>query len=200
MIPDQTAIRAAYKKAPKRVQKYITSIELDHAFKEIGTTHKLHLDESGALSKALNAVFLELVPLEKFPDLLKEVLKDNSKQAAVLKEVNEKVFVTFRKKLQEPEPEPEPKIEAAEEEKPEDTVEVAPKPAEDKIASIEKTISLEKPTPTVAPIPSSAPDKLTDAVSEKPVDIEIPSVNETKKPDESSQYTGGGDPYREPIE
>lgn len=188
MIPDQTQLGAAYKNASERVQQYITSVELNHVFEEIRTAHKLHLDESGALSNALNAVFLELVPFEKFPDLLQEALKDSTKRTAVLKDVNEKVFVAFRKKMQEPEV-----VQSQPESTPEP--EMAPK---DTIQDIEKSISFNEPAPPVVPVTSS-PDKLAEAVSEKPADIEIPEKTE-RESSRPSQYTGGSDPYREPIE
>jgi len=69
-IPPLETIEEALKKAPEIVDDFITSETLADSFEEIRTTHKLHLDEAEQLSRALNAVFLELAPADQFPDLL----------------------------------------------------------------------------------------------------------------------------------
>lgn len=103
MIPTQDQLAAAYEKAPSVVQEFITSPALSVAFTTIRENHKLHLDEAGALSSALNAVFLEVVPYEQFPSLLKEALEQNSgAYDAVLKEINDTIFSAFRSNLAKP--------------------------------------------------------------------------------------------------
>lgn len=192
MIPTETQLRAQYQNASRRVQQFITSVELDEIFKEIHNTHKLHLDEIGNLSNALNAVFLEMAPLEQFPNLLKEALEQNSdRYDAVLKDVNEKIFVAFRKKLEEPE---EPSIE---EKTVPETVVPTPPPQASQIDALEKTVSFNDTPPTIEKTAPAPIDKLETSVREKPTEVEI----EKPKPNTSgSAYTGSTDPYREPIE
>jgi len=102
-IPTNQELQGAFQKADASVQTYIASGELDEAFEQIRTEHKLHLDEAGKLGQALNAVFLELRPMSEFPNLLREALEQNSgAYDAVLKAVNDKIFSPFRTKLQTP--------------------------------------------------------------------------------------------------
>lgn len=100
MIPTEQEIRAAYERAPKPVQQYVVSKELQEAFHSIRTENKLHLDEAGKLTNALVAVFTELKPMGDFPLMLKEALEQNAAAYdAVLKSVNEKIFTAFRNTL-----------------------------------------------------------------------------------------------------
>src|SRR3989344_3449230 len=101
-IPTNDEIGAAFAKASKAVQEYIGSTELMSAFIGIRDHYKLHLDEAGNISRALNAVFLGVRPAAEFPELLKAALEQNSGAYGVtLKDINEKIFVPFRRKMQE---------------------------------------------------------------------------------------------------
>ena len=206
MIPDTKQLAAAYKSAPSVVQEFITSPELSAVFEEIRTEYQLHIDEAGALSNALNAVFLELVPLDTFPGLLKEAIKgDEAKHSAILKEINERVFTAFRKKLQEPSQpaatqevaEPEVRIESKEA-----VLAAKPEDATGAHEEMSREVAVTAPVSTV-PNPTPTLNKLEQTVREKPTDIEIATV--ASKPEQAAEqaqkptYTGT-DPYREPIE
>lgn len=98
MLPTKEQVQTAYTSAPDYVQDFITSEELDEAFTAIRREHKLHLDDAGRLSIAINAVILEIFSLEKFPQLVQEALTDVSSeiQKAVITEVNEQIFEELR--------------------------------------------------------------------------------------------------------
>lgn len=207
MIPDSKTLKDAYKTAPQPVRAYITSPELNSVFQTIRKNYGLHVDEAGALSNALNAVFLELVPFDKFSDLLKEALKGSSdKHTQILGEINEKVFVVFRNKLQEAEQKEEQVATTAadaatqpEKELPE--VELNPV-TEASIIQNEPTEPKEAaPTQTTETTPRL--DKLEEVVNSAVTDVEMqePSAQEkgAEAPPQASQYTGD-DPYREKIE
>lgn len=188
MIPNQTQLHAAYQKASPLVQNFITSPQLSTTFTAIREKHKLHLDEAGALSNALNAVFLEIVSFEQFPELLKEALEQNKdKHDVILSEVNEKVFTAFRESLKETKQAPEPaqvSVEAP--------AEVQSNSLEEKIRSV----NLGGPTPA-AKAQTNTFDKLEATVQEKPTDVEV----STQSPSPNKPYSNGTtDPYREPIE
>lgn len=194
MIPNETQLRAEYQKAPKLVKEFITSAELNQAFTEIRDEHQLHLDEAGTLSNALNAVFLELVPLEKFPELLKEVVKDEAKRTAVLKDINEKVFVAFRKKLEGPREDTAPVRQIVN--PPARAIQAPERPA------AFNEIETEAPQITTAPVATPAINKLEQSVRQKATDVELDT---TPKPPQSGTQENkpnyrGSDPYREPIE
>ena len=206
LIPNQDQLVAKYTAAPRTVQEFVTSPELNLVFDDLRTKHQLHIDEAGALSNALNAVFLELVPLEKFPDLLKEALKgDEAKHSAILKEINERVFTAFRKKLQEP------SQPAATQEIAEPEVRIEPKEAPIAVkagdtAGVHKETSREVAvTEPVATVPNPTPtlNKLEQTIREKPTDIEIgsavPKSEQAVEPTPKAAYADI-DPYREPLE
>lgn len=176
MIPNAEQLRDAYQKAPPLVQEYITSPELSSTFTTIRETHKLHLDEAEQLSNALNAVFLELAPYEKFPALLKEALEQNASQYdAVLKAVNEDVFAEFRKKLTAPQETPAPQ----------------PNPS----VPFQSRKAVEQTSAEPAPEARTVPNKLDSSVRNVPQEIEIKT-----EPQKNASYSTGVDPYREPIQ
>jgi len=194
MMFDENQLADAYTSAPKKIQEYITSPELGAVFEELRETHQLHLDEAGRLSNALNAVFLEVIPFDKFPKLLEEAVPQGEKRDALLKDVNEKVFVAFRQYLKEPEPEPEQTVPTPEVAAPEAPREVV----------IQKIP--EKPpvqVATVVPQESVSPlKKLETSVRESPSDV---AVGELISPTEATSGTPpptrqSTDPYREPID
>lgn len=169
---DAQKLKEAYQKAPEAVQEFIISDELSNTFEKIRKTHQLHLDEASNMSDALNAVFLEVKPFDAFPNLLKQALEQNrAKYDAVLKDINELIFVPFRKSLQQ-------KEEKVEEPVPEP--EAAPTPA-----------------PQAA---EPAINKLEKSTFQKPETVELgtPPEGEIKK--EESKNTPPVDPYREPID
>lgn len=191
MIPSDQELQKHYAAAPDLVKEFITSVELSTAFQEIRTHHQLHLDEAGALSRALNSVFLELNDYQKFPSLLKEALEQNSGQYdAVLKEVNEKIFTAFRKKLEEPEEVEEPTNVAQ-------PVTSTQNPTTPNLAELEKTVAFNEPVALPTNNDSITENKLKETTQEKPTDVEIKTPSTT---DEATSKPYAADPYREPIE
>lgn len=187
-IPSVEQLQAAHENASKSVQDFIDADNYFLVFEEIRNTHKLHLDEAEKLSRALGAVFLKLVSFEEFPNLLKEVLEQNSdKHDAVLKEINSKIFTVFRenvlKKLGQEKAQTPPTTEVSTTDKPS--------------AQSKEALSFSAPSATQ---PTPAINKLEEVVKEHSTDIEIGEMSEPQnKKDGDSEYTGGGDPYREPI-
>lgn len=191
MLPTKDQIQAAYQNAPDYVRDFIVSSELDEMFSDIRTKHKLHLDDAGRLSVAINAIALELAPLDTFPALVKEALTDISGevQGAVTAEVNDRIFKELREwarldkegLLYEPETAPSPEPEAT-------AIEAAATAPAD---------TAQKPV-----------DKLSEAVRQAPEEREAilddqdgqpPQPAPQQTPQKEKSYPGS-DPYREPIE
>ncbi|MEK7613325.1 MAG: hypothetical protein AAB439_00400 [Patescibacteria group bacterium] len=173
-IPTNEELRNAYEKAPEMVQKYITSEGLAAAFEEIRMSNKLHLDEAGRLSQALNAVFLELRTITTFPELLRTTLEQNSNTYdAVLKAVNEKIFEPFRALLQ-----PAP-----------DVVKAPVTPPQPPV---------QKETPS--PVPTVSGNILDRKITQSPEKISVDVLKTESIPPVKPPSRSSIDPYREPIE
>ncbi len=91
-------ILQAYKKAPEYIQDFVTLDEMKNAYNKIRTGHKLHLDQAEALSIAVNAVILDLAPLDTFPALMKEMLPTlaDDERTKIVEEVNNTLFRALR--------------------------------------------------------------------------------------------------------
>ena len=98
MLPTKEQIQKKFEGAPEYVQDFITSEELQEIFTDLRKKYSLQLDEAGQVSVAINAVALELAPLESFPSLMKEALPemDGMKRSILIKDVNESVFEELR--------------------------------------------------------------------------------------------------------
>lgn len=190
-IPTIEEIEKALQQTSEIVDGFIVSETLADAFEEIRTTHKLHLDEAEQLSRALNAVFLELAPFDRFPELLREALEQNSdKFDVVLSDVNEKVFKVFRKNLEEGK------------NKPVDSEEVSAS-APVAVATAPAPSPAQPTTPRTAQEP--APVLLDKKTSEKAESFNVDAFTDDasdspQQTQQSTQYRSGVDPYREPIE
>jgi len=186
MIVDEKQLQTAYTNAPQKIRDYITSPELAGVFQELRTAHKLHLDEAGALSKALNAVFLEVTPFEKFPELLKEALGETGeKYSGVLHDVNEKIFSVFREKMREV-------VVAPKEGAPAPNISKSAPVLEPEMNKAEQ----EKESEPIAPI-----KKLEQSMRESSTDVEMGELTPAPKPQNQKEPTyKSTDPYREPIE
>ncbi len=200
-LPTKEEIKKAYQQAPEYIQTYIISKELADVFNTIRTAYKLHFDEAGQISIALNAVFLEVRPTAEFPDLLKVALEQNGdKYDVVLKDINEKIFTVFREKVLTRKTET-PEMQSAQKEVPK-TPTVVPTPPEkendiplvsvpetqpkpDPINQLEKTVSNATETVSV--------NTLEDETTPKPKLRE--EVEQADK-----KYTQGADPYREVLD
>jgi len=179
-LPTLEELRPAYEKALDMVRTYIQGEELAKAFEEIRTAHKIHFDEAGKLSLALNAVFLEVRPAGEFSILLKESLEQNSdKYGAILNDVNEKIFKVFRAKMERKE-----------------SGETEPVPA--------PIPAVRQPPPV--PAQKTPQERLSSTTSQgtERVSLKAPeekkSENEPRPASSSSNNYSDGDPYRESVE
>lgn len=180
LIPPAEEIRNKLQNAPGNVRSFITSAEFTTAFENVRTTHKLHFDEAEKMGDSLSAVFLEMVPANQFPDLLKESLEQNSgAYGVVLADINEKIFKPFRKSLEGGAATPADM-----------PVALAPaaRPAQD---------IKDRPSPTPAePLVGKKTDERPQTFS-----VDAFSEDEVKaEPTKLPKYHGGIDPYHEPIE
>lgn len=173
-LPTPQQITDAFRAAPGYIKDFLDGDELDDAFSDIRTTHKLHLDHAGVLADLLNAVILELIPLGQFGAALAEHLPGLGQdvRTAITREANEKLFAVLRGRAEAPAPEP-----------------VLP-------------ASVESPPAPATSVPSVFVQKLAGAVSEpqKTVTVPMPSPSVETKPIEEPRYADGTDPYREPVE
>ncbi len=181
-LPTDQEFIAAYGKAPTYVQQFIDGEELTAVFKELRATYKLHLDDAATLANLMNAVLLGLIPLGSFEAALAEHMPnlDQASRTKVTREVNEKVFAAVRQHAKAPQ-----QVVSAPASKPE-TIPVVPLPRPEEIVA--------------APTPSIVTQKLVGPTVETPKTITVPMPSLTNKPADNPRYSGGGDPYREPVE
>lgn len=185
IIPTKKEFSDAYEKAPQYVQDFIQSDELDAAFEALRATYKLHLDDAGMLADLLNAVVLDLVPLGQFEGALAEHVPRlaQEERIKITREVNEKIFAVLRGRAEAQKKQENSKLEAP----------------SSVVAQKLSTTVVEVPKEVTVPMPSLDPGGRTlDAGSQKPE-----TSNQelgTSKPATNPKYSGGSDPYREPIE
>lgn len=180
MLPPQSAIAAAYDVAPQYVKDFIDGDDLTAAFKSLRTTHKLHLDDAATLATLMNAVMLELIPLGQFEAALAEHIPsiDQDTRTKITREVNEKVFAVLRTRAVAPSaPTPTP----------------PPTPATPQVSVVAQKLSApvtEAPKEVTVTMPQPEPSNPTSAIAS--ADKQQPATN--------PKYSGGSDPYREPVE
>lgn len=184
-IPPLTTIKDAFQKAPDYVKQFIKSKELDKVFSELRAEHKLHLDEAGVLADSLNSVALGLIPLEAFEKTISENLPrlNPASRTKLVADVNQKVFAVLRERATAP---------------------PLPPATETKLIEPEALRAEPEPVPSAAiqiarmpkaPLQSVVNEKLSAPTSESPKDVTMPMP-----PAANPRYSGGSDPYREPIE
>lgn len=224
MIWSEDDLRKRYKAAPPYIQDFIKSDALFDAFQEIQKAHKLHIDQAGNLSNALNMVILGITPFDDFPSLLKEALgqHDSVLDPIIATEVNTKIFIPLREitrtesqktpqKVQVPTPQPQRTDGIHQVQKP-----TTPAPVPTPVVSQENThavpspkvvapqVTLLQPEPQVPQItPISSPPKtplaevkLEATTSTKPVPQVVPPEAEGGQIKQANTYKGV-DPYRE---
>jgi hypothetical protein len=180
-IPSLQIIKDAYQKAPEYVRVFIKSGDLTRTFNTLRATHKLHLDEAGTFADILNSMILELIPLGTFETMITENLPrlTAGERAGLTREVNEKIFAVLRQRATAPAPVPEPQTPST------SSGRAEPVPsAAIQIAQMPKV-----------PAQSVVTEKLSVPMSETPKDVTV-SMPPTTNP----RYSGGSDPYREPVE
>lgn len=192
-LPTEQEIRDKLERSPEHIRAYVLSQELISIFEELRVAYKLHFDEAAKVSDAIVAVFVELRPASEFPNLLKEALEQNSEvYEPLLNDINKKIFTPFRESLEQknkptgtPESAQSPAVQ-----QPKDT-EQKPSPApasplKDTATLLEKTTNKGEERIDVGPLTEEAPAP--------PAGDTEPTQNNT------AQYKGGNDPYREPID
>lgn len=176
-IPTGQEFTDAYHRAPQYVQDFIDGDELGDTFHSIRTTYKIHLDNAGTFADLLNAVILELIPLGQFEAALAEHIPsiDQDTRTKITREVNEKVFAVLRTRAVAPLPSPK---------------------ATEGTASAPVQVA----GPSVAPPISVVAQKLSAPITEAPKEVTVAMPTAATKPAENPRYSGGSDPYREPVE
>lgn len=90
----------AYKKLTESQKEFLASDTFTESFKSIGNKYNLHIDKIGALGDIL---FSTLIGLIKVPDLRSELTiglnVDGGTLESIMKDVNERIFVTYRSLL-----------------------------------------------------------------------------------------------------
>ncbi len=85
---------------PENIQEVIVSMETFEKLKEISNAHNLHIDKMAELSDECVLVMLGLVKSAQFvDDLVLRLEVDHETAVAIVKEVNEKIFLPIREEL-----------------------------------------------------------------------------------------------------
>ena len=112
----ETLIQQRLAELPQDVRRAIESADLHARITEIGTEHKLHVDQVGALEDETLLVMLGFSDPAEFPDTLQKHLSISAEEAALIaNNINEEVFQTIRDSMrtfmesrEEPAPAPPP--------------------------------------------------------------------------------------------
>jgi hypothetical protein len=189
-LPTRIAVKEAFQKAPAYVRDFIKSSELAQVFGELRAKYTLHIDDAGVFADILNAVILELIPLGSFESALAEHIQNLKQEGRtkLTREVNEKVFAVIRSRASAPAPS---KVEG-----PTPPPPPPPKTTEDTVSA-----AIQLAQTSAAPTTSVVTQKLSAPMTETPkeVSVSMPTVPAPNKPAENPRYSGGADPYREPI-
>ncbi|MEK7063146.1 MAG: hypothetical protein AAB955_00465 [Patescibacteria group bacterium] len=187
-IITETEVRPAYDIAPQHVKDFIDSNELFDIFYSIKMTYNLHVDQAGNLAMLIDAILLEMHPLGKFQELLKDALGqgiDQKTYEGVLRDVNEKVFTLFRGKTKA-------RADAAVQPAPPKPTPVAAAPITLKPISVME----QKMSETVAPVVIVQKIAAPPAEGAVPVATPPPAAPTPPPPSAPARYHGA-DPYRE---
>lgn len=98
-MADTTAdeIREKIASLPPDVQKFLYSPEMHTLMQQIGGKHQLHIDQIGEMEGEVVAAMIGIEDIQKLPENLAEELKiDAVKSQALVKEINEQVFLKIR--------------------------------------------------------------------------------------------------------
>lgn len=88
---------ARYDSLPEELQDSIYSIDTKAAAQEIAGAEQLHIDQTGALNYLIALVMLGFIELEQFgAEVERELNVDKRKADAIMKRVNEKIFLPIR--------------------------------------------------------------------------------------------------------
>jgi hypothetical protein len=160
MIITPEQFSTAYGKLPFPIREYLAGDELGEVTEAVGKEFGLHIDTVGALDREVTNMLLGLINPEQFVGELRSVGIPQENISALVKELNAKVFMPLREKMQNapPEPAPQPEVSAPIEE-------VAPMmqapiitPAPVYVAPPAYTAPLPAATPT--PMPAPTPTQL----------------------------------------
>jgi hypothetical protein len=114
MIITPEQFSTAYGKLPFPIREYLAGDELGEVTEAVGKEFGLHIDTVGALDREVTNMLLGLINPEQFVGELRSVGIPQENISALVKELNAKVFMPLREKMQNapPEPAPQPEVSA----------------------------------------------------------------------------------------
>lgn len=116
MSLSNVAFREAYAKVPEPIREFLVGEELTDATSAIGQHYALHIDRVGELVDVITETLLGFIqPLSLADELFKRVGIRREDSAAVIAEINEKIFIPLQRKVKEDsiKPKEEPLIRAS---------------------------------------------------------------------------------------
>jgi hypothetical protein len=102
MIITSQQFNDAYKKLPYVLREYVADDDLALVTEEMGKEYQLHVDTVGALYRETTNMLLGLINPEQFVGELKSVGIPQESISAIVEELNTKVFIPLREKMQHP--------------------------------------------------------------------------------------------------
>jgi hypothetical protein len=149
MIISSEQFNAAYGKLPFPIREFLVGDDLGDITQEIGKEYGLHIDTVGDLEREITNMLLGLLHPEQFVQEMKSMGIPQESIGSIVKELNAKVFMPLRERMQNAPPEP---VHVEEEPIPEVVVvtqSAAPAPA--------APVPPVPPAPTVAAPPTFVP-------------------------------------------
>jgi hypothetical protein len=114
MIITSEQFNSAFAKLPYPIREFLVGDELGTIIQAIGKTYGLHVDTVGAVEREATNMLLGLINPEQFVAELKSAGVPAESIGPITQELNQKIFVPLRKKMQETPPEPEEEPESDE--------------------------------------------------------------------------------------
>jgi len=107
---------AAYSRLPFPIREYIADDEISTVTEQIGKQYGLHIDTVGALDREITNMLLGFLSPAQFVGELKAIGVPEQSVGMIVKELNAKVFMPLREKMQHPAEESEVGEDATEDE------------------------------------------------------------------------------------
>ncbi len=102
MILTDEQFKAAYVKLPLTLREFLASDDLTKITLEMGSRYGLHVDSIGALERETSNMLLGLINPEQFVGELKSVGIPPNVIGTIVEELNAKIFIPLREKMQHP--------------------------------------------------------------------------------------------------
>lgn len=100
MEPAQQKLKERFSLLPRELQEAILAADLREKLKVVTDTHRLHIDQAGALENETILVMLGLEPLEDYrANLARELGVPEALAAAIERDVNRLIFLPIRESL-----------------------------------------------------------------------------------------------------